>query len=356
MDFIPSPPPGTNYIAAIRTSLTFVLVLTPLGAILVPVILIILFFSTAESRRHPVFVFNILACCSGICEAALNAVLEIKQILYPDQAVSKSLLTATIATAIVSPVFIDSILLFRFLAFFPRRITSYQTYVAILALPLLIKCGRFITVLLYLNSFTHTSGRLPSVLLAAESTWLHNPYIMTEWSLQMVDNFYASSFFLYKLYQFRREGNDGIVNRSRTLLSRIRSLFLIALGNFILPVIMNIASIILIATDSSYLNGSYVLLSNNYVAILGIVFATIWTNKQSWNRHTQANSDSSIAHSTFDPAPAGGMKVSAIRFNAAPYVDSRSEVDVETGARSRSVSVVGIGSQEKRAQKVGTEN
>lgn len=188
----PPPPPGLNYIAAIRPSLNFILVLTPLGAALVPLVITLLFFSTPEVQRRPVFILNILACCSGICEAALNAVLEAKQIIYPLQPVSETLLTAVIAFAIVSPVFIDSILLFRVLAFYPPHRTPKRILFAVLLLPVVVKCGRFIAVVLYLNSFTRGSGQLPSVLLAAESTWPRNPYIMTEWSLQMVDNTYVS--------------------------------------------------------------------------------------------------------------------------------------------------------------------
>ncbi len=189
--FPPPPPAGLNYIAAIRPSLNFILVLTPLGAVLVPLILVLFFFSSPRSRRHPVFVFNILACCSGICEAALNAALETKQILYPLEPVSKSLLTSVIAFAIVSPVFIDSILLFRILAFYPLGTTPTSRLLAIFSLPALLKTGRFIAVVLYLNQFTHSSGKLPNVLLAAQSTWPKNPYILTEWSLQMIDNTYV---------------------------------------------------------------------------------------------------------------------------------------------------------------------
>ena len=61
------PTPGLNYIAAIRPSLNLILVLIPLGSMLVPLILTLFFFS--PSRRHPVFILNILVCCIGICEA-----------------------------------------------------------------------------------------------------------------------------------------------------------------------------------------------------------------------------------------------------------------------------------------------
>ncbi len=71
------------------------------------------------------------------------------------------------------------------------------------------------------------------------------------------------------------------IHLTGSLLSYLRALFVIALGNFIFPyasalywygmlswlhtqsVIMNIASIVLITTDPSFINGSFVLLSNN---------------------------------------------------------------------------------------------
>ncbi|KAG7096007.1 hypothetical protein E1B28_006689 [Marasmius oreades] len=308
LTFPPPPPPGLNYIEAIRPSLNFILVITPLGAALVPLIITLLFFSTPEVRRRPVFILNILACCSGICEAAINAALETKQILYPLQPVSKELLTGVIVFAMVSPVFIDSILLFRLLAFYPLHRTSKRVFFLVLLLPVVVKCGRFTAVVLYLNSFTRGSGQLPSVLLAAASTWPRNPYIMTEWSLQMVDNTYASVFFLYKLYACQKPGTVSL--RSRSLLSTIRTLFLVALGNFIFPIIMNIASIVLIATDPSFVNGSYILLANNYVAILGVVFATIWTRKQSWIR----GEDDKTPQDSCEPARMPKATLSTIHF------------------------------------------
>ncbi|KAF9448445.1 hypothetical protein P691DRAFT_775406 [Macrolepiota fuliginosa MF-IS2] len=287
--FPPPPPPGLNYIDAIRPSLNFILALTPLGAVLVPLIITLFVFSSPQSRRHPVFILNVLACCSGIVEAATNAALETKQILYPLEPVSKSLLTTVIAFSIVSPLFIDSILLFRILAFYPIGITPTSTLVAIFSFPILVKCGRFVVVVMYLNSFAKGSGNLPNVLLAATSTWPRNPYIMAEWSMQMADNTYASAFFLYKIWEFRRTREDVPVIRSKSLLSYLRSLFLIALGNFVFPIIMNIASIVLIARDPSFINGSYILLTNNYVAIIGVVFATIWTRKQNWNNEERSS-------------------------------------------------------------------
>jgi hypothetical protein len=108
---------------------------------------------------------------------------------------------------------------------------------------------------------------------------------------------------------------------------------------------MNICSIVLIAVDPSFVNGSYVLLSNNYVAILGVVFATIWTNRQNWNQPADDESDSDNferprqgARSNHRAARGGAL--STIRFDAAPYVsqesDSESSSDLESGSPSLS--------------------
>lgn len=107
---------------------------------------------------------------------------------------------------------------------------------------------------------------------------------------------------------------------------------------------MNIASIILIATDPSFINGSYILLSNNvstpiffgmypciqlrflqYVAIIGVVFATIWTRRQNWNRHDSPNSKSGLGphaekannNPAFDPAVPQTTKISTLNFGGA---------------------------------------
>lgn len=57
---------------------------------------------------------------------------------------------------------------------------------------------------------------------------------------------------------------------------RFRILFYIFVSNFILPVIMNIAEIIVIFCDTNFLRGFIVVTVNCYVTILGVLLATIW--------------------------------------------------------------------------------
>ena len=60
--------------------------------------------------------------------------------------------------------------------------------------------------------------------------------------------------------------------------SRLRTLFWIALSNLVFPVIFDIAQLILIFRDSDFVDGSHVITANSYVAILGVLFSTIWAS------------------------------------------------------------------------------
>ncbi|KAL5531123.1 hypothetical protein ACEPAG_3999 [Sanghuangporus baumii] len=280
----PPPPPGTNFIAAIRPSLNFILVATPLGGMLLPVIILLFVFSTPVSRKAPVFILNVIACLLGLLVAFMNGVLEVKEILQPTVPVPQAMFIATIASTLMTPMFVDSILLTRVIAFYPRRTSILTDRLRAIALPIAIKIARFVTVVLYLSNFTQQSKNLGNVLLVGEMTWFRDHYIIIEWTLQVVDNSYSSLFFLYKLRLFDAAGREGWIVRHPTTLKRIRGLFYIALGNFVFPVILNVAQIVLITTDRSFLDGSYVMFVNDYISILGVVFATIWTTSSHWSQ------------------------------------------------------------------------
>ena len=84
-------------------------------------------------------------------------------------------------------------------------------------------------------------------------------------------------------------------------------------------IIMNIVQLIFTVCDANFNNGSYVLLSGNYVAILGVVFATIWTDQRSWNNNgTRVEGSKNADPSTWDPAPNRRFR-STITFGTAPH-------------------------------------
>lgn len=174
----------SDYAESMRPSVNLILIVTPLGSVLVPLILTLFFFSTSQSRRHLVFILNILACCSGICEAIISVTIATKTILYPFDPISKALFTTSFAFTVVASLFSDSILMFRVLAFYPLSATPNGKLLAIFALPILAKCGRFFTAVMYLYQFTHVN----SLYVFLASNWSKNPYILVILSLQVIDN------------------------------------------------------------------------------------------------------------------------------------------------------------------------
>jgi hypothetical protein len=104
---------------------------------------------------------------------------------------------------------------------------------------------------------------------------------------------------------------------------------------------MNIACIILVSVDSSFIKGTYVSLCNIYVAILGVVFATMWTNRQNWN---QSNTEEDTT-----PIPCFDKKtLSTIRFDGAPYVSETTSIGTQDGQDSLTAPFVSFSGPEDK--------
>jgi hypothetical protein len=87
------------------------------------------------------------------------------------------------------------------------------------------------------------------------------------------------------------------------IFSRVPAVFVIALGNYLVPyapvhllqvlselpltlrlirVVLDITVIVLMMLLPSWSNGAFILFVTNFITILGIVFATVWTTNQNW--------------------------------------------------------------------------
>jgi hypothetical protein len=65
-----------------------------------------------------------------------------------------------------------------------------------------------------------------------------------------------------------------LIPRADSVAGRIRTLFLIALGNFVFPVLFNVALILILTVGRERIDIVYVVPANVYVTIFGVVFAT----------------------------------------------------------------------------------
>ncbi|KIK25009.1 hypothetical protein PISMIDRAFT_97488 [Pisolithus microcarpus 441] len=181
----------TSFVQDIRAPLTFITVVTPLCACLVTLLVVLFVFSTVESRRRLIFRLNVIAICFALILGVLSFIVSGNAILRPFSPVSESLYAATIIFAMFPPVFYDSILLTRLLALYPTETTSLSTLVRILAFPMCVKCGRLVVLSLYIHQYLISAPGVAPLTVQAEITWFRNPYVITEWTLQMFDNLYG---------------------------------------------------------------------------------------------------------------------------------------------------------------------
>jgi hypothetical protein len=199
--------------------LAVILIVAPLGAILLPVIGVLLFFTPSDSRKRPVFILNILSCLLGICQAVYFSCLNSYVILHPDKPLSPTAARASIAILLAPPILIDSVLLFRLLAFYPIQLTPRYTLIIILTPTFLFKAARLACLIAFLVTYPIARLNGPSYATLPGLVWGRGPWIIALLALQALDNSYVSlssndalmhlefrryvsSMFLFKLYRF----------------------------------------------------------------------------------------------------------------------------------------------------------
>ena len=270
-----SPLDTTNGVVSLHHFLAVILIVAPLGAILLPIIGVLIFFTPSESRKRPVFILNILACLLGICQAIYFACLNSYVVLHPDKPISHTTALSAIAILLTPPILIDSILLFRLLAFYPTQLTSTRTLIAILIPTFLAKSARLACLIGFLVTYPVARFDGPSHATLPGLVWGRGPWVVALLALQAIDNScvsrlttlpvcialieifdrYVSSMFLYKLYRFGYHAQKALGGSSseyfmiidsvcrvltlgpvqEDIFSRVPAVFVIALGNYLVP-------------------------------------------------------------------------------------------------------------------------
>ncbi|KAG0708187.1 hypothetical protein DFH29DRAFT_1075826 [Suillus ampliporus] len=271
---IPLPPPGTNYLATIQSSIPFLLTGTVLSSLLIPILIALLVFSTPETRRHPNFALNVLGLLLGLTEGAVNIYLLVHSMLTPTVAETTAALVSMPVLTFFGPLVVESTLVMRLAAVYPRSSTSRLKFWSILLFSISLKTIRAVNVFVFLHRYVAAISGAGNPITAGDALW-GSWQTKFEWILQAVDNAFVSYMFLRRLS--RANDSEGAV-RSGALASRLRGLFLIALSNFVFPVILNIIQLGLVfSSQASFFQTSLVYMVNNYVNIIGVVFATIWS-------------------------------------------------------------------------------
>ncbi|KAI6148145.1 hypothetical protein BKA82DRAFT_4148947 [Pisolithus tinctorius] len=259
------------FVSSIHPSFDYIIVTTAFSACLFTLFVILFALSTKESRRRLAFRLNVLAICIALVTGILSGISNGKVIVDPFNPLSTSVFLAVIVFIIFPPLLYDSILLTRLFALYPLSSTPPTTLLKIFAFPFCIKCARVIVITLGVHSYVGTGLTTEALIQDQSSFWFRSPYLTAEWTMQIADNLYSVSLFLYNLYI-----RTSPIKRARGIAERIRQIFYISVANFVFPLMFNIAQIILVATDRSPTAGATVLLINNYVTVMGVLCATLW--------------------------------------------------------------------------------
>ncbi|KAI6032526.1 hypothetical protein EDC04DRAFT_2233735 [Pisolithus marmoratus] len=175
------------FVNAIHPTFDYIIAATACSACLFTLFVILIALSTEESRRRLIFRLNALAICLVLMTSILTGLVNGKAIIDPFNPVATSTYLALIIFAIFPPLLYDSILLTRLIALYPLSNTPLATLLKIFALPFCLKCTRVVVLTLFLNDHVETATA-EGLTLAATSTWFRNPYLITEWAMQIADN------------------------------------------------------------------------------------------------------------------------------------------------------------------------
>ena len=147
----------------LRSAINLLLMQTSLASAVFTIMVQLLFFSTPESRKRPVFWMNIVACLLGIMIAIVGGIIQLQQITPPFRGSPWQMYNFQQILMVFSPLLIDSVLLMRILAFYPIPRTPWHRIAAVLAFSVLCKIGRIVVESLGLVLFYRDAGKAGTV-------------------------------------------------------------------------------------------------------------------------------------------------------------------------------------------------
>ncbi|KAJ8463622.1 hypothetical protein ONZ51_g10131 [Trametes cubensis] len=250
----PPPPPGLNYIAPIRIAVRDLLIAHSFSILLLSLLIALLYFSTRHSRRQPIFLLNVFTILLALAVGGLIDYQTVQTMIAPLHPTPLSFNIAIGVLGAVQSIIIDTILLVRLVSVYPPVALADAT----------------------------RDPATANILIAR--IWEYAPYLKIEWFAQLFDNSYASGFFLYRLLLHNKETNRVMSRKTSesSFADTIRTLLWVAATNFVVPVLFSLAQIIVVYRGVDVLIVNDIVLVNTSVAVIGVVFATVWAGTEHW--------------------------------------------------------------------------
>ncbi|KAI1795244.1 hypothetical protein LXA43DRAFT_882068 [Ganoderma leucocontextum] len=269
-------------VVALIPGLKALLIATVFSSFLVPTAIVLFVFSTPVLRRRPSFILNVCAIGFGLCQGTAVAYVAIREVMLVPP--NPALISTITALYIVGPICVQTILFLRVLAAYPPHQFPVPLRFAMYGPAVALKAARVANAC-YLLYVVQSGTNVPKTITSESAAVWSSPFAKSELFLQLVDGIYVSTVFLLRIHsgvrftgkQPRQNGPRGALSQG-SYAARVRTLFWIALSNFVFPVIFDVAQLVLIFRDPNYVEGFYVISVNSYVSILGVLFSTIWAS------------------------------------------------------------------------------
>ncbi|EKM55046.1 uncharacterized protein PHACADRAFT_173110 [Phanerochaete carnosa HHB-10118-sp] len=177
---VPPPPPGTNYIAAISPTLTYMVVVVMFLGMFIPLLVTLFLLSTRELRHRPIFILNVfnllfgVAMCSTVIWLEFNAILRSLDI-------NKAIFPAFFLVAL-APILISSTLFVRVIAVYSWSRISTGNKLLAYGFPIALSTARVI------NLASGFPGALRAPRLIDSATPWHSDTTKAECFIQLVEN------------------------------------------------------------------------------------------------------------------------------------------------------------------------
>ncbi|KIK79742.1 hypothetical protein PAXRUDRAFT_95833, partial [Paxillus rubicundulus Ve08.2h10] len=286
--------PGMNAIAIIRPALIDIMIGHSFTVVLIPLLIALFYFSTSHSRRQLIFILNVFTVSLAFAVGIMGDSRAINVMLSPLNPFSISYDMCMGVLGAVQSILVDTILLVRLTSVYPYSHVGPWRFVQVIALPVILKIARFVNLVMFIVALAKAANG-PNPEVAFQTLWLTAPYLKIEWFCQLIDNIYASTLFLWKLRIRTKTGGGAVsVNSKRKLESsgfaqipdsksssvsftkRLKTLFWIAVSNFVFPALFSIAQIIVVYRAADLVVINQIVLANTSIAVIGVVFATVW--------------------------------------------------------------------------------
>ena len=204
-----APPLGLNHIAALDSSITFLLIGTACSAMLVPIAVILFFFSTSSGRRQPGFILNMLMIALGLAEGVINIFNQVRSCGFPGSRLQSDLpnfpcqtrsmhalpvpvglCVAFACSTVLIPIVADTVLLLRVFTVYPPSHMQLACIAGVYGGIACIKVPRTVVETVFVVEWARkisVEGASLSLLVAGQAAW-RTPFLKASLFLQLADS------------------------------------------------------------------------------------------------------------------------------------------------------------------------